>query len=89
MRPPSSGNPGSKLNSARLKLIQASDPARASSIAFEPAERDTAQNPPASARLESGPATAILNSSIAREGSRAILATPPKMKSVMETTGIL
>ncbi len=47
-----------------------------------------AKHNPDNRKLVIGPAIAILNSCMARSGSRAIRARPPKTKSVMEITGM-
>ena len=94
MRPPSSGKPGSRLKSASTALILASQ--LATSLTARPkvpvglncrVRKATAPKTAASARLVSGPASAIRNSSRARRGSALICAAPPKMNSVIRGTG--
>jgi len=86
MRPPSSGNAGTRLNTASVTLIAAmvsmtptSDSGQAPALTAVPASQKNS----ASRKLETGPTTAIRNSAFGPGGSLAISATPPKRNNVM------
>src|SRR5580658_4728998 len=87
--PPSSGKPGRRLKRASQVFIEASQSAEDLTVSFDGKTAAKPKKSAASRPLESGPATAMLNSCMALEGSRSMLATPPKMNRVMERTRIL
>src|ERR1700730_11452500 len=89
IRPPSRGKPGRRLKRASQAFIEASQRAEDLTVSFAGKTAARPKKIPASRPLESGPATAMLNSWMALEGSRSMLATPPKINRVMERTRIL
>ncbi len=84
-RPPSRGNPGSRLNTASTTLIHPShrDRAATGSLTFLTANQ-MPQNTPPMTRLVSGPDRATRNSTPGSSGSLVILETPPNMNRVIE-----
>ena len=87
--PPSSGNPGIMLNSARITFAEARRQVMAASASNRPVKKLTREMSPksrASIMLAAGPASAIRNSWRPELGSDAIWATPPKIKSRMLVT---
>jgi len=85
MRPPSSGNAGSRLKTARPKFAQVSqaDGWRSTGGSQASPRSKGSPNSMASARLTAGPAAAITSSSRARRGSSARWAIPPSRNKVM------
>ena len=88
MRPPSSGKPGIRLKTASATLISQSHVLDATTSSLPWKKRATSQNAPPRTRLDIGPASAIKNSCVAVAASRLIREIPPKMKSVIDSTGM-
>jgi len=87
--PPSSGKPGRRLKSASSRFVFQSQSESTATAPFDGKKTNKPKKNPARKPLANGPAMAMLNSWMALEGSRSMLATPPKMNRVMERTRIL
>ena len=83
MRPPSMGNPGTRLKTPRVRLMNPSHPTNALICSWLTPRSINSSKPPMS-RLLSGPAPAISASSRGPFGSLSMTAAPPKMKRVMD-----
>ena len=83
-RPPSIGKAGTRLNSARIRLIRARYFSTAATDGLTNDRVEPAWKTPARARLTRGPAAAIQNSALPLLGSCSSCATPPKMNRVID-----
>ena len=87
MRPPSSGKPGTRLNTPTMRLMTTRYPATAWNAAEPSSRRSSARQSPAIAKLVSGPTMAINISARGVGGSASSCETPPNTCNVMPPTG--